>query len=128
MSYNEALRHGDPDTAADRGFASTPLAFDIAALQALYGAVAHNDGDTVYTLVDDGPGTSYSCIWDTNQVPTSIQYNGSNNTTIDLRAATLRDEVGGGGFFSRVKRGKRWLHHCGRLHRFRQKRQLQCPD
>ena len=100
MSYNEATG-SNPATAADRGFASTPLAFDIAALQAMYGAIKNNDGDTVYTLVDDGPGTSYRCIWDTSGTDT-IQYNGSNTTTIDLRAATLRNEVGGGGFLSQV--------------------------
>jgi Ca2+-binding RTX toxin-like protein len=100
MTYNEAIG-SNPATAADRGFASTPLAFDIAALQAMYGARNNNDGDTVYTLVDDGPGTSYSCIWDTSGTDT-IQYNGSNGTTIDLRAATLLNEVGGGGFLSQV--------------------------
>ena len=100
MSYNEASG-SNQTTASDRGFASTPLAFDIAALQAMYGAVSNNDGDTVYTLVDDGPGTSYSCIWDTSGTDT-IQYNGSNNTTINLLAATLSNEAGGGGLLSQV--------------------------
>ena len=101
MSYIEASG-SNPSVAADRGFASTPLAFDIAALQTMYGAVAHNGTDTVYTLVDDGPGTSYSCIWDTGGTDT-IEYDGNHTCTIDLRAATLKNEAGGGGFLSQVQ-------------------------
>src|SRR5262249_28856542 len=89
MTYHEA---GD-------GYAATPLAFDIAAIQRMYGAVAHNGSDTVYTLSDDM--ISYSCIWDTGGTD-AIQYNGIKNTTIDLRAATLLNAPGGGGFISYI--------------------------
>jgi serralysin len=80
------------------GVPATPMAFDIAAIQQMYGAVAHNDGDTVYTLTEN---PIYRCIWDTSGTDT-IQYSGDKKSTIDLRAATLRDEPGGGGFLSNV--------------------------
>lgn len=99
MSYNEAP--GSSSSVADRGFAASPLAFDIAAIQLLYGAIASNTGDTRYELSDPGAGTSYSSIWDTGGHDT-ISYRGTRDVTIDLRAATLANEVGGGGFLSQV--------------------------
>lgn len=46
-----------------------------------------------------GQSTSYSSIWDAGGVD-QIVYNGSKDTTIDLRAATLRYEYGGAGRMS----------------------------
>jgi serralysin len=77
------------------------MAFDIAAIQLMYGAAASNAGNTVYTLRDDAVGASYSCIWDTGGIDT-IQYAGSRDATIDLRAASLANGLGGGGFLSSV--------------------------
>jgi len=101
MSYNDPA---EPSAAnAGSGWIGTPMAFDIAAVQLQYGAVARNSGDTVYTLPDsNGPGTFYSSIWDTGGVDT-IQYNGSKNATIDLRAATLETRPGGGGYMSQAQ-------------------------
>jgi hypothetical protein len=110
MSYNEGPGT-DRDVARDRGFASTPMAFDIAAIQTMYGAVANNAGDTVYTLRGDGGlGSSYSCIWDTGGIDT-IQYIDDpayeEVAFIDLRAATLiENDEGAGGFISRVAGGR----------------------
>ena len=100
MSYNRAPG-ANPTQGADRGFATTPMAFDIATIQLMYGAVASNAGNTVYTLRDDAAGASYSCIWDTGGIDT-IQYAGTGSATIDLRAATLGNDPGGGGFLSTV--------------------------
>jgi serralysin len=44
-------------------------------------------------------GTFYSSIWDGGGTD-EIRYTGAANATIDLRAATLKYEVGGGGFVS----------------------------
>jgi serralysin len=83
------------------GFAATPLAFDIATIQAMYGlGPPQNIANTVYTL-QDAP-TPFSCILDAAETDT-IEYDGANSTIIDLRAATLRDEPGGGGFLSHVQ-------------------------
>ena len=47
------------------------------------------------------PGVFWTAIWDAGGTD-AISYAGATGTTIDLRAATLQDEVGGGGFLSRV--------------------------
>ncbi len=102
MSYNDgwqAAPHG-ASFSADFGFEGTPMALDIAALQAMYGAVASNTGNDTYTLAGaNAAGTYYECIWDTGGTDA---INGVANlaNSIDLRAATLLDEVGGGGFVS----------------------------
>ncbi|CAX25643.1 conserved protein of unknown function, putative protease-like protein [Methylorubrum extorquens DM4] len=76
------------------------MPIDIAALQHLYGARAANTGDTVYTFGDDlRTNAGFNTIWDTGGNDT-IRYVGSSRAKIDLRAATLKDEIGGGGFVS----------------------------
>jgi serralysin len=87
------------------GKCMTPMAFDIAAVQALYGANSTtNRGNNTYTLpVADAAGTGLRCIWDTGGIDTIIVGSGSRlGAVIDLRAATLKNEPGGGGFLSRV--------------------------
>ncbi len=83
------------------GYMAGPMAFDIAAIQYLYGAKANqNSGDDVYYLPTSNVfGTFFEAIWDTGGVDT-IEYTGSIDATIDLRSATLQNEVGGGGFVS----------------------------
>jgi VCBS repeat-containing protein len=99
MTANDVV--ADPIRNSFGGFAATPLAFDIAAIQAMYGlGPPQNIANTIYTLRD--PPTPFSCILDVAGTDT-IEYDGNNNTFIDLRAATLRDEPGGGGFLSHVQ-------------------------
>ncbi|HEX2281545.1 MAG TPA: M10 family metallopeptidase C-terminal domain-containing protein, partial [Thermomicrobiales bacterium] len=75
-----------------------PMAFDIAALQALYGAPNPSFTDDTYTLPDaNDVGTFYRCIWDASGFD-RIVYNGSRNTVMDLRSATLDSSTSGGGF------------------------------
>lgn len=75
-------------------------AIDIAALQAIYGARAFNTGDDVYTFGDDvDANRGYTAIWDTGGAD-EIRYTGTSRAKIDLRAATLRAEIGGGGQLS----------------------------
>lgn len=80
------------------GQVAGPMAFDIAALQELYGAVAAATGDNVYRL----GANHWRCIWDTGGVDQFV-FDGSRDTVIDLRAATLRLEPGGGGWFSSLE-------------------------
>jgi Ca2+-binding RTX toxin-like protein len=86
------------------GWQATPMALDIAALQALYGAnVTANADATTYTLGDaNAAGAAWRAVWDTSGVDTII-YTGSGAATIDLRAATLQYESGGAGFLSYVQ-------------------------
>ncbi|WP_246153930.1 M10 family metallopeptidase C-terminal domain-containing protein [Methylobacterium oryzihabitans] len=75
-------------------------AIDIAALQFLYGARSHNTGDDTYRFGDDvDVNRGYTTIWDTGGTDT-IAYAGTSRAKIDLRAATLRNEIGGGGWVS----------------------------
>ncbi len=100
MSYRDPPRA----PADDYGMPATPMAFDIAAIQALYGANTMTGlGDDTYVLPDaNAAGTFWSCIWDMQGID-SIVYNGARRTMIDLRPATLRDEPGGGGWFSQAQ-------------------------
>lgn len=79
-----------------------PMALDIAALQLIYGAVSHAAGANVYSLSDQtGPSHGWKAIWDTGGAD-RIEYTGSQNATLDLRAATLAYGTGGGGYVSAV--------------------------
>lgn len=64
-------------------------AWDIAALQEIYGAAVNNAGDTVYVIetgfLDD---LSYQTIWDTGGID-AITTDSFEDAVIDLRAATL---------------------------------------
>jgi serralysin len=97
MSYNEvgqwwappAKRSTDPAGQKAYGFPGTPMAFDIAAIQTIYGAKAAKTSDNTYVLPDkNGRGTYYKAIWDTDGTDT-ISYSGTKDTTIDLRPASL---------------------------------------
>ncbi len=83
------------------GYMAGPMAFDIAAIQYLYGAnTTQNSGNNVYYLpTSNSRGAYFETIWDTGGTDT-ISYRGALNATIDLRSATLQNETGGGGFVS----------------------------
>jgi serralysin len=85
------------------GRQGTPMALDIAVLQEIYGVnPATNLGNTVYDLPDtNAAGTIYQAIWDAGGTDT-IRHRGGADAVIDLRAATLQYEAGGGGFISYV--------------------------
>jgi serralysin len=103
MSYNDGYD----------GAAQSPLfggqaglgAFDIAALQALYGAnMSTQTGDDIYELpVVNTVGTGWSCIWDADGIDTISGVQSSQSVVIDLRAATLATgAAGAGGFVSQA--------------------------
>ncbi len=83
------------------GWVGTLSALDIAVLQDKYGVnEEHATGDNVYVIKDvNAAGTYYSTIWDGGG-DDEIRYSGSRDATIDLRAATLQYEEGGGGRMS----------------------------
>ena len=105
MSY----RSGNPDGRSggsdsdNYGYEGTLGALDIAVLQQKYGAnTTFASGNDVYDLKDvNASGTMYSSIWDTGGTDV-IRYTGARDAVIDLRAATLKYEEGGGGRISDV--------------------------
>lgn len=98
MTYNDGWPLGPGDASALTGGQATPMALDVALLQQRYGAnMTTFAGDTIWTITTTA--SSYRAIWDVGGNDT-IVYSGANNATIDLRAATLLNEVGGGGFVS----------------------------
>ncbi len=102
MTYNGGWHEQDPwgNVVNDRGYASGPGAFDIAAVQFLYGADPdNNNGNTVYTITDT---MGWSSIWDTGGTD-RIEYGGTGNAVIDLRSATLDGGEHAGGYLSYVK-------------------------
>lgn len=109
MTYNTGWAEGPgvpllPDASLDRtyGYEGTPMAFDIALIQRKYGAnMAWHTGDDLYVLPDsNGAGTFYSCLWDAGGTDTISAGDARIGCTIDLRAATLGYERGGGGWMS----------------------------
>ena len=105
MSYNDWGQFWAPDNPVNSdygwGFVGTPMAFDIAALQHIYGAnLTYHSGNSIYTLptVEDD-GTFWTAIWDTGGVDL-IRHTGSAAATLDLRAAPLTG-ANAGGYLSR---------------------------
>lgn len=115
MSYNDGWNeidgvggrpagHGGPSSGglemqADHyGWMGTLAALDIALLQDKYGVNEEwATGNDVYVIGDvNQPGAHYSTIWDGGGVD-EIRYVGQRDAVIDLRAATLQYEEGGGG-------------------------------
>ena len=98
-AINTVMSYNDPVNATWlNGHASGPMAFDIAAIQTMYGANTNfNNEDTLYTFNNN---SDWSCIWDTGGNDT-IQYTGTGGATIDLRSATLREgDINAGGYLS----------------------------
>lgn len=114
MSYNDGWTtdpDGQPSSGNAAGLGADPFGWmgtlgplDIAVMQDKYGV--NEDwakGDDTYTLMDtNAPGTFFSAIWDAGGQD-QIVYDGARDATIDLRAATLQYEEGGGGRVS-------WAH------------------
>lgn len=105
-SYNDGwVTHPDfgdgdrpPNSNQRWGANNAVMALDIALMQSTIGAnTTYASGNDRYVLPErNATGTFYQAIWDTGGVDT-IEHRGSPGATIDLRAATLRYEEGGGG-------------------------------
>lgn len=105
MSYRDGpdLRPTYSGYVHNWGKAGGPMAFDVAAIQNLYGAnTSTRTGDDVYTLPSNGGlGTFWTAIWDAGGTDT-IVHDGSEGAAINLQDATLENAEGGGGYVSRV--------------------------
>lgn len=105
MSYNTGYLTGGPGSRGHRddlwGYEAGPMALDIAVLQAKYGANGETAaGDDSYRLPRaNQPGTAWQAIWDTGGSDW-LRHGGAKDAVLDLRAATLAYETGGGGFVS----------------------------
>jgi serralysin len=100
MSYNDGWISAFPDHGAGQGFGyeATPMALDIAAIQALYGAdTTTRTGDDAYALPGaNGPGTFWACIWDAGGRDEISAAGLAGDATIDLRPAPLAGRHAGG--------------------------------
>jgi serralysin len=108
MSYNDGWQTSPYGTPRDGGLTGTEVdqfgwigtlsPLDIAVIQDKYGVNEDTSkGDDLYTIKDfNGPGNYYAAIWDAGGTD-EIRYEGAADATIDLRAATLQYEEGGGG-------------------------------
>lgn len=111
MSSNYNLKGFEEDDGV-WGSMQTLGAFDIAAMQKLYGAnMTTATGNDTYYLptfnlksappLDEGQATGWTCIWDAGGNDTISAQNAILPVTLDLRAATLADhDPHAGGFIS----------------------------
>lgn len=110
MSYNDGWQSQYPNhqlavSTLGYGWQGTPMALDIAAIQAIYGAnTTYASGSDSYVLPKvNAAGTYWSCIWDTNGTDLITNDGSSLACTIDLRAASLdgkKDGIKAGGYVS----------------------------
>ncbi len=111
MSYNDGWQsspYGMPSSGGITGTNASPFgwmgtlgALDIAVIQDKYGVnEEYNSGANIYSLKDENAaGTFYSSIWDGGGTD-EIRYTGARDANIDLRAASLQYEQGGGGWMN----------------------------
>lgn len=97
MSYNDGWNLY-PASSSAFGYQGTPMALDIAAIQAIYGAnMNYHTGADTYTLPKvNGSGSYWSCIWDAGGSDSISNQGAKLACVIDLRAATLSGEHAGG--------------------------------
>ncbi|HEY7689546.1 MAG TPA: M10 family metallopeptidase, partial [Dongiaceae bacterium] len=97
MSYNDGW-NVVPSSGSAFGWQGTPMAFDIAALQVMYGAnTTYNTGDNTYFLPGaNAPGTFWSCIWDAGGTDAISAEFLSGNCFINLADAPLEGPNAGG--------------------------------
>jgi Ca2+-binding RTX toxin-like protein len=99
MSYNDIGEWWNPyssyssaDGWGTYGQIATPMAFDIAALQHIYGAnTTYNTGDDHYSLLTD----RYEAIWDAGGIDTITAAGFTGNVTIDLNEGTYLSSQSG---------------------------------
>tara|TARA_R110002020_G_scaffold367683_3_gene579547 strand:- start:8122 stop:9981 length:1860 start_codon:yes stop_codon:yes gene_type:complete len=87
----------EPTTTQQYGTNFTPMAFDIAAIQFLYGTKAAETGDNVYLLPTVNQiGTGWSAIWDTGGNDTISGTGATTPLIINLNEAPLTGPNAGG--------------------------------
>jgi Ca2+-binding RTX toxin-like protein len=103
MTYNDGYAEVGISPSADFGWETGPGAFDIAAVQYIYGAnMTTATGANVYAIPTlNQAGTGWTAIWDAGGTDTLSAQASQLDAIINLRPATLLYEEGGGGFVSR---------------------------
>jgi len=98
MSYNRGWNKDPGPSDLSYGGALTPMAFDIAALQKLYGSNnQYHLGSDIYLLpTTNSLGVGWSCIWDAGGTDTISAATSLGPCTIDLRASPLMGQNAGG--------------------------------
>jgi len=102
MSYNDGWGSQYPSHSdVGYGWQASPMALDIAAIQAVYGAnTTYASGSSTYTLASyNAAGTYWSCIWDTGGTDLITNAGSARSCTINLTAAPLSG-VNAGGYVS----------------------------
>ncbi|MEJ6482643.1 matrixin family metalloprotease [Nostoc punctiforme UO1] len=105
MSYNTNTSPFSPGYPTNWGYTAGPMAFDIAAIQHIYGInKTYNTGNNVYLLPSSNSvGTYWSSIWDAGGTDTISGQSATNSVIIDLNNATLaNNDPDAGGFISQV--------------------------
>lgn len=104
MSYNDVNGPVTPIMVQSYGFSGGPMAYDVATIQAIYGAPSClESGDTTYALATTNTeGTFYEAIVDTGGTDTIDGSSATAGVTIDLRAATVDGSSTGGGKISKM--------------------------
>jgi Ca2+-binding RTX toxin-like protein len=97
MSYNSGYASNVPVTDYTYGQAAGPMALDIAALQAIYGTVAHATGNNIYQIKGvNGAGTFWQAIWDTGGNDSISAVGVWRDVYINLNDADLEGSDAGG--------------------------------
>ena len=94
MSYTRGWNES-PRGSISWGEAKTPMLFDVATLQKLYGAnTSYKTGDDTYTLpTTETIGTGWECIWDAGGVDTISSAGASSSCQINLNAYPIAGGV-----------------------------------
>jgi len=101
MSYNSGYPEMFPLHYYDIGGTASPMALDIAALQAIYGTQQHNTENDVYKIKGSNKvGTAWTSIWDTGGIDTLSAAGVGRSVTINLNDADLEGDDAGGAISS----------------------------
>ena len=107
MSYNDGWAKNVDGSATgvaiptnkSYGYQSTPMAFDVAALQFLYGANRqYHTGNDTYMLTQSN--ASWVCIWDAGGIDSISNEGATIACNINLNQAPLTNSAHGGGYVS----------------------------
>lgn len=98
MSYIDGWNKLPPSPDYTYGNQASPMAFDVAALQAIYGVnTKYKTGNDAYRLPSSNQqGAYWMCIWDAGGTDTITNEGNTNDCTINLGAAPLTGKDAGG--------------------------------
>ena len=105
MSYVDTNSSYSPGYDTNWGYIGGPMAFDIAAIQSLYGInTTYNTGNNTYNLPTiNGVGTYWSSIWDAGGIDTISGQSATTSVTINLNNASLaNNDPNAGGYINQV--------------------------